>query len=280
MASTRPPEWLVRAPAVAAIVVALATVASLAAILAVDVHDAWGLRERLFVERGSEYPYLFYRLYSEGHLVEWLQWAALLVAAVAFAVAGGRMSLTARSRRAWGVVTLGFACGVLALKDAGNPRHTVAEIGAGLGGQTASRIAELAVQGLVAATALLALVSAWPAVRRHTAVRRLALSAYAVYGLAAAMSATSSWWYVPAGRALLDGPLGGRMLAAPATWDPGLLPWLFMDSVVEESVELVAAGLLAVAALALLREIWARPRIEHAGSRRDGGHTPPLGTED
>lgn len=264
-----------RAPAVLAVLVGTALVTALALVIAIDVFDAFGLRDAVFVQRNSDYPYAFYHLFADRHLVEWLQWLLLVVAAVALGVSAGRLWSDADPRPAWGVACLALAMGVLAVQDAGDQRHIAADLAEGVGGQTASLLVELVMIAFVGSLAVGGLIAAWPVLRYRAGVRRLLLAGYVVYGIIGCMDVTSDLWYVQAGTAVLDGPLGGRVMDPPASWPSHLLPWLVMDAVVEESMELIGDGLLATGALVLLRQasqtparIGAIPRALVAASRQ------------
>lgn len=251
--------WLRRGPGI----VVAGTLGLLAlswlAVLAVDVLDLFGLRDFLFVRRASEYPYAFYHLFADNHPVEWAQWLLLVSAVVTVGVAAGM--LRARREVAWGVVLLALALAVVALQDSGNQRHVAADLAAGVGGQTAATLVSLAMLAAAGLLALGGLLAAWPALRYRPAARNMFLAGYAVYGLMGVLDARSDVWYHRAGAAVLERGLGGRVLDAPASWEPGLLEWLVMDAFVEESLELAAAGLLAAAALLLLRAVTVeRPR--------------------
>lgn len=260
-------RWLRTAPTVVAAVVGGALGTALVLVVAIDVFDAFGLRDAIFVQRDSDYPYAFYHLFADRHPVEWLQWHVLAAAAVALAMSAGRLWSDADPRQGWGVAGLAVAVSVLALQDAGDQRHIAADLAEGLGGATASLLAELVLVTAVGLVAVGGLVAAWPVLRQRPRVRNVFLAGYGLYGIIGLMHATSDLWYAQGGTVVLDGLLGGRVLAAPASWQPHLLPWLVMDAVVEESMELVADGLLAMGAMMLLRQALRRPTTTAAEPR-------------
>jgi hypothetical protein len=222
----------------------------------VDVANVAGTRDAL-VAAGVDPPALWWHLFEEGHLTEWLQWTCLGLFATVSAALAGRASTVAQgpTTRFW---VLMAAAGVLMLiEDAGNPRHTLGDFAWTLTGTvTAVLTMHAIVFGTIAAVVLVGLILLGSVPQQAATAWRLLVSGVATYALAGSLSlAGYSGLYGSLGGVLRVSLLGDRLLQfVPAGHAPH--PYLFdsllMDRLVEESLELLGASLLLAAAVAYL----------------------------
>ncbi len=258
---TSAPRWVV-------LTVCAYLVLAWAAVYAVDVAGVAGLGERL------DAP-LWAHLFLEGHLTELLQWAVLGAAVLTAGRLSGHLRATGQRGDAslWLLMALAFV--LILIEDAGNVRHTLRDYGEAVLG-IPGFVTNALVLSAIAALPLCALALHW---RRVWAVRRgrgYLLAGFVTYGLAGGMSATGALWYPRAG-ALLDAVLFGGRLPVYDLVDIAH-HYLVMDLMVEESVELLGAGLFLAGAVAFSHQHRALlPRAGHGdtGSAAAGAHTQP-----
>ena len=226
---------------------------------------------------------LFYELYAEGRLTEWLQWGTLGVAAVACGHLAGilrerdRTLPDASTRGAaafWAL--LGIALALMLVEDAGDPRHQLSRYALVLvdDPQPARSIVELVYYTLLAAIPVYALLRHGRHVWHHRPTRWLLLIGFAAYGVAAFASASRrlGMWYATAGDWIHTHVFGDRIMAMPAGMhNTGLenpTGYMLMDVLWEESTELVGAAMLLAAALAYLWHVHGRSPAPPAGGAR------------
>lgn len=238
-----------------------------AGFLLLDVVNPWGIRYSPFWQELTPFGFFFW-YFREGGPVEVLQWSLLLIAVL------GCIALAVRSTRlpskplVW--VFRAGALGIIWMlaEDATNIRHVISleltvPIFAPDGPmknhvRTLTELALYAVLGGIMVSFLLGVRRC--AVRRGNAWRLL-LGAYAFYGVAAVASATRyvGDWYEKVGGLfvplLQPGVQTDYERVAPFVPEYGLGFWL-MDWLVEESLELMGAALLASAVLHLVS--WAQ----------------------
>jgi hypothetical protein len=227
------------------------------AVVAVDVLDLFGSRQRLLVDRRSNIS-LYRHLADNNRPLEWVQWLLLIGGSVCAGLSGGTVWERGDRRAAARLTGLAAFLGVLAVKDAGSPRNVIRGYAAEVGGDRAELLAEVVVFGLVGMFGLLVFVGVWRAASGHRIVRRLLLAGYGAYGLAAGMSITRHAWYEPAGEWVLANVFQGRATQIDRAG------WFFMDSLVEETVELIAIGFLVASTAAWLQRIRAEAQPERA----------------
>lgn len=211
----------------------------LAAVVAVDV--AFGLD-------GMEWP-LWYHLYQEGGPVELMQWLLLLAGALLASATAGRTCGV--EQRVSGAFAAGLA--LLAIEDAGNPSHLFRVY-------LDTAWARLPVFLLLAGIMLAVLPGLWNLGSRGYNTRTPLVIGYFAYGSAALLS--QSYVVVPdsypiLGDWILDRIFAGELAPLPeAIWGSDTVAEatsiVFMDSLVEESIELLAAGLLCTVSWRLL----------------------------
>lgn len=254
------------------------------AVLAIDAANVFGLRDAL-VDSPVDPPALWWHLFMNRTPTEWVQWGVL----GAFALVSARLS--AQLGQAGAPVAARFWTGLsvlgvlMLIEDAGDPRHRIAQYAMWVSEDGFTRFtAELLFfffLGAVAGYALLLYGSVLRRSRRAFTTMWAGVVTYATVGMMSA-SRTFLDWYRLTGDWIREQLLGGRMLsldtAQDAHEDHDSTGYHFMDSFIEESIELAAATLLLVAALRYLSHwrrdpsiaevhdgLWAR---EHLWSRR------------
>lgn len=222
-------------------------------VLTVDVFNILGARDRVFTQGETDFPHVYFHWANNQGPIEWFQWAFLVAGSVGAGIAAGIRFQCASLHLAKAIAFFSLLLGVLAVKDAGSPRHIIAGHVESVTGEQLALVSQLLVLLAMGSVALMALFLLFPYLPRQTSERRYLLVGSLSYGVAASMSATSFLWYERAGEWILRVPFRGRVLEAPVLWEGQGQGTMFMDTVVEESVELVGAGFLAATALAILR---------------------------
>ncbi len=215
---------------------------------------------RLLAEQGRTPPFLWFWLFSEAHLTEFLQWSILASCLIVCIKAY-------RKTESEFFLVLACGLGLMLLEDTVNIRHTLSGWTSQLLGVTEHRsavriITEFAFYGLLGSLMLYPLVTHWTRIRQSASLFRYALAAYSAYASAAFLSASRyiADWYDAAGAWII----AQLPLADPNVWEAadaslqerGLFPlgfWL-MDYLLEESLELLAASLLLAFVMASARQ--------------------------
>ena len=233
---------------------------SWAAFLLVDIADVLGLGSAVyeyFSERDIERAQVWAILFTEGGPVEIMQWLLLAVASGLAMHIHGLLSAgknpgknDRHARLFW--LLMGIAFLLMLIEDAGNPRHWAIRFFHALFGGDAGQITELIYFAALGALPLSALAFFGRPVLGLPRTRIFLLGGFFVYGLAAVSSAARYYWYEAAGE-WLHARAFGETLKEVALGTQGHGFWL-MDYLVEESLELIGATLLAAAAAAFLRE--------------------------
>lgn len=237
---------------VGAVLLALAVAWGL--FLLVDVFDVAGLRGIV----AAGFP-IWARLFSEGHVVEWGQWLCLGVAATLAGVVAGLQLATGNRRGASFWALIGLSAALLLIEDAGNPSHRVSRWASVLlgDGEVAARAGRLPVFVIVAGLPGYAIIRYWRELRADRSAGNLLLGGIGCYAFAGFSSVVLNvvWdFYERAGSFVTETLLRGRLAPLP----PG--PWggpeatgaVLMDTLYEESLELLAAGLILAGAVAAL----------------------------
>jgi len=220
-------------------------VIALAAMLVVDLASGW---------TSDTWP-LWYLLFREGGPSEHISWLLLGAAALLGAASAGRSSGADAKFWAW----FAFGSILLLIEDAGNTSHRFASYLNNFTRQAfgfevsleAGRLVVFAILGAVMLGVLLRFREQWS---QWPSVRRMLLAGYVTYGLAAGASVPFNLvgvGYQSVGDTLLATLFGGRLSRLPEPiWgaDTDNTGQVFMDLVVEESIEVLAAALLATAA--------------------------------
>ena len=248
----------------------LFVLASLAAVYVIDVLGAWEIRDRHYAHR--EYPFFWYYWFDRP-VENPLQWL-LLGATVLTCAYNTRSHYTDNEpvtdpTRFWGLMTVGTT--LMLLEDALNIRHVIHGLIAGLTDHESygvlTTLVELVYFGALGAVLLVAFIKYrhvfWP----HAKTRNYLTAGFVFYAIAVASSwlgsAFSSLFggnnlYTAAGPLVLSPFMTAREATTELHIETnqylaenGVLPleFWFMDRVWEESIELLGAAALLVAAL-------------------------------
>ncbi len=219
-------------------------------------------------------PLLWFALKAQGGFTEIMQWSYLFVGTVTVATMAYCMRKWHVSGQRWFFVWT-LAMVVLFAEDTLNTRHwlrhviTRAIYGTPLVTHTVGSLIEIVSYGLMAVLMILPPLMLWRIVTKNKKTLRWLLVGYASYAVASFFSATRHVfeWYMKTGDALLRWTGLIRLpnwAAANETIITGdlehaemarTLGFYFMDYVVEETLELLGAGLLAIAFLMLFRDV-------------------------
>jgi len=198
---------------------------------------------------GTPAPF-FHVWFQNGSVIEWLQWTCLATVGVMGTWLGSdlRESEYDTARFFW--LLLGIGALLMLIEDAGDPRHAMIGFVSLLypvlpGGFPIETFFELFIYfPLLAALPLYALFRYYRVVKQIALVAPYLWVGFAFYGTAAVFSASSGIgdWYLVAGDAMMF-LVSDHLVAA----ETGMrVNFYLMDSLVEESIELVgAAGLLS-----------------------------------
>ncbi len=224
----------------------------------IDVFNLWNTQQLLFGAARSG-ANAYFQLFRDGGPTEWLQWAFLGGAALTWAYLAGVLFERENPISRLFLLMAG-AMLLMLIEDAGNPRHMLGRYAAFLGGDVGRYVASTLVMAAIAALPLFALVRYWKLLRyntpERTRARRLLIAAFAVYGLAAASSALSVFWYDQTGHFILERILGGRVVPMTGWWGRANPDgYLLMDNLFEESVELIGASFFLAAANAFRKSL-------------------------
>lgn len=245
-------------------------------VLAVDFFNVFDL-QRVLVESNERVPLLWWVLFREAGATEWLQ-RLVLIAGMFATLLIRRDALhrsEGRARLAFSVLTAGLF--VMFVEEAFNFRHIVGETWLAPGENMTHPVRivwELTFYSLLGMAMVVPV--AWlyltGRIRRLPTVRLLGIG-YMLYGMAAVASATRhvSDWYRQVGDWLVErlgiltlpgwevaasGAEQARQVDPDFYWTPG---FLLMDAFLEESLELLAAGLLVAGFFRLYGDRTGRP---------------------
>ncbi|MCG5541949.1 MULTISPECIES: hypothetical protein [unclassified Halorhodospira] len=198
--------------------------------------------------------------FTEAGPIEILQHAYL---ALGFVFSAGCLAYQAKSHQptaGWWALAAGFL--LLYLEDAHNTRHYVAGDLLAIDNTTPvlQATVELSYYAFLASGMVLALFLLLRSGKLPQLARRLFLIGYPVYGLIAFASATRNVgdWYRVVGSWIQERLIEGRTISLP--WSDevytctAISSFEFMDGLVEESIELIAATLLLAAVLYCFQE--------------------------
>lgn len=227
--------------------------------LLIDLFDIFGLGTALYEKMQTRSPsraWLWVLLFTEGAAIEIVQWLLLATAAgLSFHLHG---SLSGRknpsgdevcARAFW--LLMGIAFLLMLVEDAGNARHWIRQFVQFLLGGQSGAITEFIYFGTLAAIPVSALVFFGRPVVRIKQTRYMLLAGFFCYGMAAGGSATRYYWYEAAGQ-WLHVHIFREGLKIVEVGSHGHGFWL-MDYLLEESLELAGATLLAAMAATFLR---------------------------
>ncbi|GGC62091.1 hypothetical protein IEU95_12835 [Hoyosella rhizosphaerae] len=248
------PTWprVFRIPPLIIVILAIAMV--VAAWFAVFAVDIWG-----WLPREGAIP-IWMALFNEG-LVEIAQWIfiALFVVGAGYLAGMYRFTEYAGIARFYLVLSIGFA--FILIEEAGDVRLILAEaIGRWYGyeilGFHYHVVGTLPVMAFLAFFPVYALVRYGRHVWQCSSARWYLVAMYGIYAGSQLGAQTShiEGWYAHFGNWLNINIFGSRL---PEPWgmEPGEIAYLFIDNVVEESLELIAAGALFAMLLATISDL-------------------------
>lgn len=273
--SPEPPARGTRAPEAVLAVVVLALAVSLALFALVDLWNLLGIRDRIVsgsqqVDLFRHRPFFFLHWWREGGPVEVLQWVLLGSAAAVSGAVAARAAVRDRTAFAfWRLMAVTFV--LMMVEDAGNARHTLREYVQAVFWQpdyaTLGTLTELAYFTVLGSIPLYALLRYGRRLAGPAKGRLYLAVGFVVYGLAVGLSFVGSAFTHQLERPLYGWLGTGLFRVLAAAGDDELAPlWLaaeeesgwesvrffVMDSLVEESLELVGAGAFLASALVFL----------------------------
>ncbi len=249
------------------IFVVIILVSSYTAIFLFDVHNLFGVRDRLHAHDGLSIPFLWDYLFTEGGPIEIFQWLFIGLFMMTSSFIAGKLTAVNERKAATFWVLLALGGILMIMEDAGNVRHFLTERFVLLikDEMIIRSITELIYFALVALIPLVALVKygKYPFKSRRTAA--FLLAGYFFYGIAVTMSGTRDimFWYQTAGNVLynLSISLGGgeELLMLYEEIDQYLadigsieVRYRMMDYLVEESFEILGAAFLWASSVSYL----------------------------
>lgn len=215
-------------------------------------------------------PVLWATVLGEGGPVENTQWALLGAGAAGSAYLAGILRGRGQegANRFWAIMSAALV--LMLLEDAGNIRHHLGSYvnlltGAEDGTHPAAVATERTVLLLIALVPVYALLYHRTLPWRSAPTRRLLIGGYVAYGTVATTNATRDFfgWYERAGDWVLTRVFAGRLgEISQSAQDRGLTTGHeFMDTVFEESLELVGATMLCAAVVAYASHIRTDPSL-------------------
>ncbi|MFO7918129.1 MAG: hypothetical protein R6V13_08625 [Anaerolineae bacterium] len=219
--------------------------------------DIWGLVDLANFGAGKPlWRYLF-----NDHPVEWTQWFLLAFAIVAAAYLAGRLCVGGRAMASRFFLLFAIGLGLMLIEEAGDIRHSLSfylerAFGPQILGLHRSVVSDVPYFAALAAVPLYALLRygryAWESVR----LRFYLASGVMLYALAAIASGIRDFrdFYVIIG-AWIDGALFGNRFPIPYDYTQATAHFFIVDSVIEESVELLAATMILAAILAFAGDL-------------------------
>lgn len=216
----------------------------------VAVLDGLDVATRLGLD--GNYP-VWYQVFQEASVTEWLQSIALLGAVFLGGVAAERSRFRDDPSMAAFMSLLALSAGLLLLEDAGNVTQRIAEWVRQVLGED-SAIAGTARVPLLGLIAMVPLFAVWrhreDMARLPDTSRRLLVLSLGTYAFMAVTGEVVES-YAVVGETLMDDIFAGRLDAGVELWDePGIV---FLDYVFEESIEVIASAAFVASIAALLR---------------------------
>ena len=195
--------------------------------------------------------------------VEWAQWLLMALAIVASAYLAGRLSSNQERPVAVFFYLLALGLGLMLLEEAGDIRHTISDgvretFGLTLFGIHYVVLVDMPYFALLAALPLYAVLRYGRYVWHAAQTRVYLLLGVILYGVAAISSGlrTLGGFYIRFG-GWIDGALFGYRFPYPQIMGQQRAHFLLVDSVIEESVELLAITMLLAAILAYAAHVRA-----------------------
>lgn len=228
-----------------------------AGLLIFDIFDLFGMGTAWYetTQHTSLYNWFWVAVFSEGGGVEIMQWL-LLGAASGFAFhINGRFAAQSLAEKQSSLASyfwllMGIAFLLMLVEDAGNPRHWLNNFAYEITGGKSGQLVELLYFMILASIPMTALVFFSRPILRIRQTRNYLLLGFVFYAVASISSFTRYRWYDSAGQWLHENIFRGALdIVEVGTRDHGF--WI-MDFLIEESIELAAATMMAAAAASYL----------------------------
>ncbi len=233
-------------------------------VLAVDFFNLFNIQGML-LDRGIEVPLLWYLLFAEEGPTEILQYLANIASVFTLGILTGAMLVKKNPLTRYYLI-FGVTMALLLLEDTGNLRHMIrSTITHSLGLEDGFRSLlgigiEFVIYGLFGFLMLFSLYKIRHVVFRFPRALKFLLAGYAFYALAAVLSASRNFmnWYSNLGEAIIEGlnlrSMQTWVVAGDALTDEfgRRLGFFLIDTLFEEALELLGAGLIFIGLLTLL----------------------------
>ncbi len=236
----------------------------------VDLKNTFGLRDSLFETSGKYFfftyqPFFFQHWGRNGGFAEIMQWSFLASSALIAAFCAGKMhSLNKNLFKFWAIISVAFM--FMMLEDAGDIRHTFMgyvqwafdEADQGIMGT----LTELTYFAILGGIPLYALIRYWKDIKVFTRTKVYFLIGFFFYATAASLSflGTALEGFLPKNLYTILGErfyefalsIGDQELQK--LWESSSfnIKFFLMDSLVEENLEIIAAGALLSGTIAFL----------------------------
>ena len=224
--------------------------------------------------RESNIP-LWRSLFRDGSVTEWIQWSFLAGSVMISAHISGALHLH-NERASAGFFVLSVAFSIMLIEDSGNIRHRIGDgvVAAMISSadhytaRVAKNLFEIVFYSMISGLIIISSLEIKDTIKSSRPVKFYFLSGFVFYLLAAGGSATSyiGSWYAKAGHFILTGAYNFELMVSDSYLrilsersypysDPGF--W-FMDSFVEESLELLGAAFLLSFLLTIIKSGFCR----------------------
>lgn len=239
---------------------------TLSGIVLIDILDVFGIRTFLFNSDWGT-PFFWYHWYRNGGPIEFVQYSFLGFAAL-YSVRNSQHGLTV-NKKFWGVFSIALL--YLLIEDAGDPRHFIRYYVQQAAGETDGQGFWGTMTELVYFTVLgsIPLYAYWRygrvALKDYMRTKSYLIGGFLFYGLAASASFLGSAFSTLINRDLytflgnniisLIVFLGGPEVESAYMGDNyNSISFYIMDSPIEESIELIGAALLLLAAVSFIKK--------------------------
>lgn len=234
----------------------------------IDIHNFLGFHRVLFSE-DIEIALVWFHLFKDGSLTEWLQWIFLGSTAFLSSHLGGRLISSGHHKPATFWMIMGVAAVLMFIEDAFNTRYFLAEIANVLFGtegysNPVNIMAQIFYFVILGSIPMYALIRYWRYIWSSNKTRFYIIFGFVGYGVAVAASGTRliKSWYGSVGEYLIGVIAQGAMRQYDFRVDPEFpLGHYLMDLLLEESLELLSAAALFAAAIAYFQDFKRSPTI-------------------
>lgn len=200
--------------------------------------------------------------------IEWTQWFLFVFAIAGAGYLAGRLDEARQAMVARFFFVFAIGLGLMMIEDAGDIRHVLSRevervFGSEIFGVRHNFVVEAPYFLAIASVPLYALIRYGKYVWEYTTTRTYLLIGFAFYGIASVGSAVSNLAhsYVAVG-AFIDIVFLGERLSPLAGRSQGFTYFLFVDSAVEESIELIGITMFVAALLAFAHSVRKKPAVD------------------